>query len=703
MELKNDDRPKQKHKVKFKKRDKPLKRMAWLEALFDGLPEAIVLIDRAGRLVYCNPAATYILGQELEAVEPEAWAQQYGFYLEDGKTFYPGQDLPLVRALKGENVEYEEMILRPSNEEPSRWVNMAAKPLSQTVEGIEGVMVMMRDISVRKQMERSRENYNRQVEALYAFSHELAEIGLDLNLILTTMAAHVARGIGDACVITLWKDGKLKNVAADHPNPEAGQLLREIAFREEIEETFVREVMDSGAPVFIPTLPSEAIDMLNTSAYAEFIQKHGIQSIMIVPLKGRHGVAGTVSLSRDAGRPAYTPEDQSFGVDIAYRASLAIENSRLFESLLEEMEERVSAKKAQEESEERLRSIFESTALGIKVLNLDGKIVQINPALQQMLGYSASEVLGRHFTELLHPRDIGRGNINFEAIRHGLRDLRFEHRLYDKDGRIVWVNTTLTGVRANPGDEHLAFVVGMVENITDRKKIQFELREMKVRLLQGIEKERLRLAQDLHDGPMQDLHSATYLLASMDVAPPFQEKIESVSQIIQEVIYDLRAVAQELRPPAITDFGLEKAIRSHVEDLSVRYPAIKFQSHLDQEELTEEIRLAFFRVYQTLVANVIRHAAASEVSVRLSLDAEEVRLEIADNGKGFIVPPRWIMLIRKGHLGLAGAAERIEALGGTFEVESLLEKGTRVLVRLPSPAAQTEAQTMDEEKDLTNV
>jgi two-component system NarL family sensor kinase len=186
---------------------------------------------------------------------------------------------------------------------------------------------------------------------------------------------------------------------------------------------------------------------------------------------------------------------------------------------------------------------------------------------------------------------------------------------------------------------------------------------------------------------MQDLHSATYLLANVeDLDPATQKNIKGANDVIQEAIVELRTLAQELRPPAVIDFGLQHAILSHVEDLKEKYPGIEFRLSLEEEDLSEEIRLTFFRIYQTSIANVIRHAAATIVSVRLALDAEEISLEIKDNGKGFQVPPRWIMLMRTGHFGLAGAAERVSALGGIFKVESAPSKGTRVLIRLAFPS-----------------
>jgi len=165
-----------------------------------------------------------------------------------------------------------------------------------------------------------------------------------------------------------------------------------------------------------------------------------------------------------------------------------------------------------------------------------------------------------------------------------------------------------------------------------------------------------------------------------------QVVIDQIRGAISQVIQDLRSTAKELRPPTIMDFGLEKAIRSHMEEFQEKYPHLKIDLALasDRQLLAEDVRLALFRIYQQSMMNIVRHSEATNVIVRFMLDAEEVTLEIEDDGKGFVVPNRWVTLTRKGHFGLAGGAERVETLGGEFRVLSEPGKGTRVFVRIPS-------------------
>jgi signal transduction histidine kinase len=129
-----------------------------------------------------------------------------------------------------------------------------------------------------------------------------------------------------------------------------------------------------------------------------------------------------------------------------------------------------------------------------------------------------------------------------------------------------------------------------------------------------------------------------------------QKKIEILKQDLLNIVQQLRNTAKDLRPPALTNFGLEKAIRSHAEEFNEDYPEITIHLNLvqDKQALPEDIRLILFRIYQHSMTNVIRHAHASEVFVRFAFDAEEAQLEIKDNGIGFEVPSSWIELVRQG-------------------------------------------------------
>ncbi len=103
----------------------------------------------------------------------------------------------------------------------------------------------------------------------------------------------------------------------------------------------------------------------------------------------------------------------------------------------------------------------------------------------------------------------------------------------------------------------------------------------------------------------------------------------------------------------------------------------------DGNLLPERTRLALYRVYQNSISNSLRHAQAKKIWVGFSVDQEVIRLNIKDDGRGFVMPKKRIELVRSGHFGLAGIAERVETLGGQLTVKSAPGKGTMIQVDLP--------------------
>jgi PAS domain S-box-containing protein len=247
--------------------------------------------------------------------------------------------------------------------------------------------------------------------------------------------------------------------------------------------------------------------------------------------------------------------------------------------------------------------------------------------------------------------------------------------------------------------------------LAERKRMEAELDEIQNRLTDGAEAERLKLARELHDGPVQDLYALGLQLRLLDEAFPGGENNEALAGLqgmIQRVIDTLRMASLELRPPVLTRFGLAAAIRSHCEQFRKTQPRLRILLELPGETrpvtgwkgldhpdgtrafsdsaLTERARLAMFRIYQVALTNVVRHARASQSIVRLKEEGEMVVMEIEDDGVGFVVPEKWVELARQGHLGLLGGDERAESLGGHLEVISSPGKGTIVRVIIPRDA-----------------
>lgn len=225
--------------------------------------------------------------------------------------------------------------------------------------------------------------------------------------------------------------------------------------------------------------------------------------------------------------------------------------------------------------------------------------------------------------------------------------------------------------------------------MTSSSHFEWDRHEIKNRLIESRERERLRLAQDLHDAPIQDLYGMIYQLDDLREAvvqdPEGQKTLNECDQTLHRVINSLRSICRDLRPPSLSPFGLEVAIRDHAEKLHDQNPEIEIHLELmhDDQSLSDSLRLSLFRVYQQAMHNVMRHAQASEVYVRFGWDDETIILEVEDNGIGFEMPQNWMDLVHEEHFGLLGIAERVESIRGKLEIVSATGEGTLVRAVVP--------------------
>ncbi len=339
------------------------------------------------------------------------------------------------------------------------------------------------------------------------------------------------------------------------------------------------------------------------------------------------------------------------------------------------------------QSERLFSELFERAGIGIVLKDINGMMIRFNPSFRNMLGYSIEEMQKFHYDDITHPLDQAQSDRLFHELITGQREsYSIEKRYRCKDKTYAWARMTATPIMDANGRPQ--FVIAMVEDITARKQVEAELDEVRRRLMRSRENERLRLAQDLHDGPLQEIIALAYQAQSLESSVVDDENLEqlrSMQKTLEDLAAQMRAIAGELRPPALAPFGLEKAIESHAENFRKQHSELSLHLRLgrDGQNVAEDIRLALFRIYQELLNNVLKHSEAKDVWVRLFLDNDQAILEVQDNGKGFVVPRHWISLARGNHMGLIGSRERAEAVGGRLEIELAPEKGTLIRAIVP--------------------
>jgi two-component system sensor histidine kinase UhpB len=214
-------------------------------------------------------------------------------------------------------------------------------------------------------------------------------------------------------------------------------------------------------------------------------------------------------------------------------------------------------------------------------------------------------------------------------------------------------------------------------------------KELTTRVLRAQEEERKRIARELHDDTGQQLST---LLIHLDLLapsipadnPPLEAGFERVRTLAQRTLDAVRALSHDLRPTILDDFGLIAALRWFGDEYTRTFgvPVTIDINRVPEERLTPEAELALFRVAQEALTNSGKYAQATQTGVTLAGEDGAVVLTVTDNGRGFD-PAATTGPTRQGGLGLYGMRERVELLGGQFEIDAAPDRGTRVVAQIP--------------------
>lgn len=419
-----------------------------------------------------------------------------------------------------------------------------------------------------------------------------------------------------------------------------------------------------------------------------------VRNWMGVPLVSGGKVIGLYSV--DKTEPDFfRPEHARVAESLAARAASAIQNARLFEQTqhyVSELEERIAERNRVEaalrESEERYRELFENARDAIYVHDLAGRYVSINHAAEKLSGYTREEIIGHCFTEFISTEHIIHVRDNFCAKLAKRGETTYEVDVIAKDGRRVPVEVSS---RAIYEKGVIVGVQGTARDITERKQAQDALQMFSRQLIEAQEEERRRIARELHDQIGQvltavkmNLHTVQSVCNGTDAGSYIKDNIEAVDEALRLV----RDLSVDLRPPLLDDLGLVTALRWYVDRYAKRTGLVAnviIELKDPNERFSRELETACFRIAQEALTNVVRHARATSVSVRLRKDDDLLVLLIGDDGVGF--NPE-VLRKRAPHaatLGLLGMQERAHAVGGVVEIHSEISKGTLIRLKLPLP------------------
>ena len=627
--------------------------------IIDQIHDSVVSTDLDGHVTSWNKGAERMfgyspeeaIGQHISLVYPE---EQLDFLQEE-----------VIAPLKEKGNHQVEVLMRKKNGDDLE-AHLSLLLLRDVSEEAIGMIGYTMDISALKRTERELRARAR-MQAVEAELGQLALVGGDLQALMDEIVAKVAEMLeveyckilellpdGEALLLKSgvgWKAGHVgQALVAAKTNSQAGYTL--LSSEPVIVEDLERETRFNSPPL---------------------LSDHNVASGMSVVIPGierPYGILGAHS----ARQREFSQDDVNFLASVANILAVTIERKRTEERLAYQAN--------------LLANVHDA------ILATDEAMVLTswNKAAEELYGWRAEEVLGKKAAEVIRSdfSEEQRNEVLEELAKRG--GYRAELIQYCRDSRPIWVEGTTMTLRDEKGD--ITGYVSVNRDISERKRAEQALRESERRLRElgqqvvtAQEQERRRVSRELHDEASQAL---TALKISLDLLgrdlpeepKSLHERIGDAVRLAGDTMERVRLLAHDLRPPELEAVGIDPVLEDYCHEFGRRtHLAIRYQG-TDLPALPDEVSICLYRVLQEALTNVLKHAQARNVWVRLGYVAEVITLSVSDDGQGLDAADAGGLAHPKG-IGILGMRERLELLGGDLEIRSRPGEGTHLKAWVP--------------------
>jgi hypothetical protein len=434
-----------------------------------------------------------------------------------------------------------------------------------------------------------------------------------------------------------------------------------------------------------------------------YLSAFGIASVLNAPIWLGGHLVGVVCHEQISRIRQWTVEEENFAGSIADFVTLAIEAS-----------ERNAAQEALKQSEAEFRAIFERSSVGIGLVDMKARIVDTNPALCQMLGYTREELSGKRFTDFIFKQE---GDLElYKQLVFGIRDrLEMERRFLHKDHRFVWALVSISIMSSTNGEPE--YFLAMIEDITERKQTELELCESKEAAEAGSRAKSEFLATMSHElrTPLNAIMGLSQLL-QQEMVGSLNDKQKEYVNCIYSSGEHLLALINDILDLSKVEAGKEELFLSKllVQELceyvisTVRDRAeekgLQLVTEIDEKAdtcIADERRVK--QMLLNLLTNAIKFTPAGKVCLEIKKVPQGIKFTVSDTGIGieqsqfkFLFEPFKQLDSRLNRqyegtgLGLALTRKLARLHGGDVTVESILGKGSQFTLFLPDRPLQTE-------------
>lgn len=374
-------------------------------------------------------------------------------------------------------------------------------------------------------------------------------------------------------------------------------------------------------------------------------------------------------------------------------SSIIWRGERVYQGIYHDITEQKQRERKIIEERNRAERYFETASMIMLILNNDGNIVSINSAGLNITGYSKKYLIGKNFVDCFIPGNEKKSVIKLLAklrkkVIESTGFIQLPIRGKNKKEKIVgWYFNVLKDEKGNVTEILLSG-----DDITEEIRIKNELEKSNLELarltnyLQEIsEEERAALARAIHDDLGQSL---TALKIDLNIAKnsiksnlnTSEQRINSALGLATETIKTVQQITSDLRPGLIDDLGLIPAIEWYTNLFTERTKIkVNLNTSISEEIISNTLKITIYRIIQEALTNVVRHAKANLVKIKMKEKNKNLELIIQDNGKGISQKA----ITNPSSFGILGMKERVKLANGSFVIDKVIPKGTKIEIYIP--------------------
>jgi PAS domain S-box-containing protein len=418
------------------------------------------------------------------------------------------------------------------------------------------------------------------------------------------------------------------------------------------------------------------------SSEMDYFRKAGMVSVAAVPLSAGGAILGFMLFASEKRCMVWTEELTKQLKMIGEIFSNTLKRKQSTEALLASNTELKRSESVLRESEQRFRLVADTAPVLIWMSGSDKKCTFFNEGWLHFTGRSIASQLGEGWAEGVHAEDLRKCMDTYTQAFDRREEFRMEYRLRRHDGEYRWILDI--GVPRFDQERFFVGYIGTCLDLTDRKLAETALASVSRRMIKAQEKERTRIARELHDDIGQRLALLAISLAQLHQEPTnlpgARSRVGELKNQITDIASDVQALSHRLHSSKLEYLGLATAMSGFCKEFGEQQEVdINFETHDLPSTLSPEISLCFFRVLQEALHNSVKYSGVRHFEVRSWATPNEIHLTVSDFGSGFD-----IQAAKSGRgLGLISMEERLKILNGTLSIQSQLKLGTTVHALAP--------------------